>query len=192
MGLWGCFLNHFILKNLFCWESYIFHAGQCVCCCFLFCIAKGRCVPSPWIWLVEKKGVYIIGRVEWLSQYLAEENIDEMFKPHKQHRIYVKKKKCFVYLIYLFIFRFHIDWYQTDCLFLHFFYIFEIIYFSCACSGHLFLNLIKFVWLKGFQLGAKGFDLVWLRFLLHKFLCILCKVRIEYRRYFWYLVGSFF
>lgn len=57
----------------------------------------------------EKKGVYIIGRVEWLSQYLAEENIDKMFKPHRQLHIHVKKM-CFVYDIYLFIFRFH----QTD------------------------------------------------------------------------------
>lgn len=177
MGLWGCFLNHFILINLFCWESYIFHAGQCVCCCFLFFVLRKVGVSLSLNLIGGKKGcVYIIiGRVEWLSQYLAEENIDKMFKLHRQHRIYVKKKKkCFVYLIYLFIFRFHLDWYQTDCLFLHFFDIFEIIYFSCACSGHLFLNLIKFVWLKGFQLGAKGFDLVWLRFLLHKFLFVYC------------------
>lgn len=43
-------------------------------------------------------------------------------------------------------------------------------------------------------MGAKDIDLVWLRFLLHKFLFVYwqCKVRIEYRRYFWYLVGSFF
>lgn len=169
MGLWGCFLNHFILINLFYWESYIFHAGQCVCCCCFFLYCERSVCPLILNLIGRKKRVCILGRVEWLSQYLAEENTDKIFKPHRQHRIYVKKKMCFVNLIYLYIFRFHLDWYQTDCLFLHFFYIFEIIYFSCACSGHLFLNLIKFVWLKGFQLGAKGIDLVWLRFLLHKF-----------------------
>lgn len=181
------FFNHFILINLFWWESYIFHAGNVCVVVFFFVLRKvgvSRHLEFDWS---KKKGVYIIGRVEWLSQNLAEENIDKMFKPHRQHCIYVKKKKCVLFILFIY----HLDWYQTDCLFLHFFYIFEIIYFSCASSGHLFLNLIKFVWFKGFHLGAKGIDLVWLRFLLHKFFFIPCKVRIEYRRYFWYLVGSF-
>lgn len=53
-----------------------------------------------------KKGcVYIvIGRVEWLSQYLAEENIDKMFKPHRQHRIYVKKKKNVLFILFIYLY----------------------------------------------------------------------------------------
>lgn len=57
----------------------------------------------------KKRVCIIIGRVQRLSQYLAEENIDKMIKPHRQHRIYVKKKICFVYKCFLFIniFKFH-------------------------------------------------------------------------------------
>lgn len=62
---------------------------------FFFVLRKVGVSPHLEFDWSKKKGVYIIGRVEWLSQYLAEENIDKMFKPHRQHRIYVKKKNVF-------------------------------------------------------------------------------------------------
>lgn len=76
----------------------------CVVVVFFFVLRKVGVSPHLEFDWSKKKGVYIIGRVEWLSQYLAEENIDNMFKPHRQHHIYVKKKMCFVYKCYLFIY----------------------------------------------------------------------------------------
>lgn len=129
MGLWGCFFNHFILINVFYWESYIFHAGQCVCCCFFFVLRKVGVSPHLEFDWSEKRVCRIIGRVQWLSQYLAEENIDNMFKPHRQHHIYVKKKKkkcvLFINVIYLFISRFHktADIKLTVCFFIFLIYL---------------------------------------------------------------------
>lgn len=96
---------------------------------FFFCIAKGRCVPLLEFDWLEKRVCIIIGRVQWLSQYLAEENIDNMFKPHRQHHIYVKKKKkkcvLFINVIYLFISRFHktADIKLTVCFFIFLIYL---------------------------------------------------------------------
>lgn len=62
---------------------------------FFFVLRKVGVSPHLEFDWSEKRVCRIIGRVEWLSQYLAEENIDNMFKPHRQHHIYVKKKNVF-------------------------------------------------------------------------------------------------
>lgn len=94
----------FLLRKL-----HISCRAMCVLLLFFFVLRKVGVSPHLEFDWSEKRVCRIIGRVEWLSQYLAEENIDKMFKPHRQHHIHVKKKMCFVYDIYLFIFRFHLD-----------------------------------------------------------------------------------
>lgn len=151
IGLWGCFFNHFILIKLFCLiESYVFDAGQCVCCCFLFCIAKGRCVRHLEFDWSKKRVCVIIGRVQWLSQYLAEENIDKMIKPHRHTSYLCRNKNIAIWILhikafinlYLIFIRLISNWLLASSLFL--IYLKLSIYFSCAFPGHLFLTLIKY------------------------------------------------
>lgn len=96
----------FLLRKL-----HISCRAMCVLLFFFFVLRKVGVSLSLNLIGGKKGCVYIIiGRVEWLSQYLAEENIDKMFKPHRQHRIYVKKKNVlFILFIYLYL-----DFIQTD------------------------------------------------------------------------------
>lgn len=143
IGLWGCFFNHFILIKLFCLiESYVFDAGRCVCCCFLFCIAKGRCVRHlEFDW--SKKRVCVIIGSNWRKKILI-----KWLNHTDAHHIYVETKtlqfvhiKAFINLYLIFI-RLISNWLLASSLFL--IYLKLSIYFSCAFSGHLFLTLIKY------------------------------------------------